>query len=73
MFGFLPPSSRQTFFTVSAAPRMIHWPVRRLPVNDTRSTAGLSTSGAPTFGPMPSTRFATPVGQTGLVEQPEQL
>ena len=62
MLGFLPPSSRATFFTVAAAAAMIRRPVARPPVNDTRSTRGSSESGAPAPGPAPSTRLPTPAG-----------
>ena len=37
-------------------------PVSRPPVKETRSTAGCSASGAPTSGPAPRTRLATPAG-----------
>ncbi len=47
MLGFLPPSSRATFFTVAAAAAMIRLPVASPPVNETRSTRGSSLSGAP--------------------------
>ena len=62
MFGFLPPSSRATFFTVSAAERMIALPVATPPVNETRSTSGLATRAAPTSAPEPRTRLTTPAG-----------
>ena len=62
MLGFLPPSSRATFFTVSAADVMIRLPVGTPPVNETMSTRGSSLSSAPARGPAPSTRFATPAG-----------
>ena len=39
MFGFLPPSSTATRFTVSADARMIAWPVARPPVKLTMSTS----------------------------------
>ena len=41
---------------------MIDLPPARLPVNDTRSTSGLSASACPTRLPGPSTRFTTPFG-----------
>ena len=41
---------------------MIRRPVSRPPVNETRSTPGSSDSGAPTSGPAPRTRLATPAG-----------
>ena len=62
MCGFLPPSSSATFFTVPAAAAITRLPVARPPVKETRSTSGLSVSAAPTSGPPPSTRLATPAG-----------
>ncbi len=41
---------------------MIRRPVSTPPVKETRSTPGSSDSGAPTSGPAPSTRLATPAG-----------
>ena len=73
MFGFLPPSSSATFFTVPDAAAMIRLPVARPPVNETRSTLGSSLSGAPALGPSPRTRFADPGGQPGLGEQLHQV
>ena len=62
MLGFLPPSSSAIFFTVPEAAAMIRLPVATPPVKETRSTRGSSLSGAPAFGPSPTTRFATPAG-----------
>ena len=62
MLGFLPPSSSATFLTVPAAAAMTLRPVASPPVNETRSTSGLSASGAPAPAPAPSTRLATPAG-----------
>ena len=62
MFGLLPPSSSATRFTLTEAAAMIDFPPARLPVNDTRSTSGLSASACPTRLPGPSTRFTTPFG-----------
>ena len=73
MFGFLPPSSSAIFFTVPDAAAMIRLPVARPPVKETRSTLGSSLSGAPAFGPSPTTRFATPAGTPGLGEQLHQV
>ncbi len=70
MLGFLPPSSRATFFTVSAADAMIRLPVASPPVNDTRSTRGSSLSRAPARGPAPSTRLATPAGTPASSSRP---
>ena len=63
MLGFLPPSSRATFFTVAAAVAMIARPVSSPPVNETRSTRGSEESGAPALAPAPSTRLPTPAGR----------
>ena len=62
MLGFLPPSSRATFFTVAAAAAITPRPVCTPPVNETRSTRGSVASGAPASGPAPSTRLPTPAG-----------
>ena len=62
MFGFLPPSSSDTRFTVSAADRMIALPVAAPPVKETRSTPGCATSGEPTLRPSPSTMLTAPSG-----------
>ena len=62
MFGFLPPSSRATFFTVGAAAAMIVRPVSTPPVKETRSTSGALVIAAPTVAPGPRTRLATPSG-----------
>ena len=63
MLGFLPPSSSATFFTVPDAVAMIRLPVPSPPVKETRSTRGSSLSGAPAFGPSPTTRLPTPAGR----------
>ena len=70
MLGFLPPSSRATFFTVAAAEAMIRLPVARPPVKETRSTRGvLAEQAHPRAAPAPSTRLATPAGTPASVEQ----
>ncbi|CAM5681879.1 hypothetical protein SBADM41S_05403 [Streptomyces badius] len=60
--GFLPPSSRATFFTVGAAAWATFVPLARPPVKETRSTSGCSESRAPTGSPAPVTRLAAPSG-----------
>lgn len=60
--GFLPPSSRATFFTLSAAALATFVPLTRPPVNETRSTWGCSASRAPTVCPGPVTMLAAPSG-----------
>lgn len=61
--GFLPPSSRATFLTVTAAAWATLVPLTRPPVKETRSTSGCSASRAPTVWPGPVTMLATPVGR----------
>ena len=62
MFGDLPPSSSDTFLTVSAAALSTRMPARVEPVNDTMSMPGCADNDAPTVGPSPSTRLNTPGG-----------
>jgi len=62
MFGDLPPSSREIFFSVPAAPFMISRPTSALPVNAILSTSSCSTRAAP-VSPMPVTMFTTPGGR----------
>ena len=66
-FGFLPPSSRATRFTVSAACLAIILPVTRPPVKETISTSGWVDSGLPAVAPAPVMRFATPAGTPASV------
>ncbi len=61
--GFLPPSSRATFFTVTAAAWATFVPLMRPPVKETRSTSGCSARRAPTVWPGPVTMLATPAGR----------
>ena len=63
MFGDLPPSSSEIFFSVSAAPRMIVLPTSALPVNAILSTSGCSTIAAPAVSPSPVTMLTTPGGR----------
>jgi hypothetical protein len=62
MLGDLPPSSRETFLIVSAAPFMISAPVAVSPVKATFPTPGWAASAAPTVLPGPVTMFRTPGG-----------
>ena len=62
MFGDLPPSSSDTFLTVSAAALSTRMPARVEPVKETMSMPGCEDSAAPTVGPSPSTRLKTPGG-----------
>src|SRR5699024_5879266 len=58
----LPPSSRDTFFTVSAASAMIFLPVAVDPVNETRSTRGSVVSLPATRSERGVTTLTTPGG-----------
>ncbi len=60
----LPPSSRNTFFTVSEAARITDRPVGVDPVNDTRSTRGSVASRAPRAWSLEVTMFTTPGGMS---------
>ena len=61
--AFLPPSSKLTAFTPSAAARMIALPVADSPVNVIASTPGWRVRCSPAEpGPKPCTRLNTPSG-----------
>ena len=62
MFGLLPPSSSETFFTLPEASRMISWPVVVSPVKATLPTPGWAASAAPAEPPGPVTTLRTPGG-----------
>src|SRR5687768_3656311 len=62
MFGFLPPSSRDSFLNIGAAVLAISSPVFVPPVNDIALTSRCATIDAPTFGPVPWTILSTPGG-----------
>ena len=62
MLGDLPPSSRETRLSWSAALRMMSLPTSALPVKAILRTFGCATSGAPAPGPSPVTMFTTPGG-----------
>ena len=72
MFGDLPPSSSEIFFSVSAAARMIVLPTSALPVNAILSTSACSTIAAP-VSPSPVTMLTTPGRQAGVGEAGRQL
>src|ERR1035437_3030893 len=59
MFGDLPPSSSEIFFSVAAAARMMILPTSTLPVNAILSTSGCSTIAAPAVSPRPVTMLRT--------------
>src|SRR5579884_1655146 len=62
--GALPPSSRWTRFSVSAAVRAMILPVSTSPVSETMPIAGCSTIRCPTGTPSPVTTCRTPGGMT---------
>ncbi len=63
MAAFLPPSSKDSAFTESAALFMMAEPVADSPVNAIAFTSGCATSAAPAeSGPKPCTRLNTPAG-----------
>src|SRR5260370_36694763 len=63
MFGDLPPSSSEIFFSVSAALRMIVLPTSTLPGNAILSTSGGATIEAPVASPAPLAMLTTPGGR----------
>ncbi len=69
MCGFLPPSSTATLVTCSAATLAMVRPVASPPVNEMKSTSGVSVSAAPSVAPLPCTRFTTDGRNAGLFEQ----
>ena len=70
--GALPPSSRWTFFTVSAAARMMCLPVAVPPVSETMSTPGCAASAAPVLRPPPVTTLRTPGGRMSCGDLAQQ-
>ena len=62
MWGFFPPSSTATLVTCLAAVSEITMPVCSPPVNEMKSTSGLSVSAEPRAAPEPCTRLTTPAG-----------
>jgi hypothetical protein len=62
--GALPPSSRCTRFSVSAAFFAISRPVELSPVSETIPTSGCLTIASPTGSPSPVTTLKTPGGKT---------
>src|SRR5712671_6854741 len=63
MLGDLPPSSRVTRFTVSAACFTMILPTAALPVKAILLTSGCWTSGAPQLSPKPVMMLTTPGGR----------
>ena len=62
--GALPPSSRCTRLSESAAALAIHLPVSGEPVSDTMSMSGCVTSDEPAGWPWPVITLSTPFGST---------
>src|SRR5437879_9018544 len=62
MFGFLPPSSSETFLNNGAHVSATLRPVTVPPVNETVLIFGCAVIAAPTFGPVPWTTLSTPFG-----------
>src|SRR5437773_8030373 len=62
MFGFLPPSSRETFLNSGAHVSATFFPVTVPPVNEIVLILGCAVIAAPTFGPVPWITFRTPFG-----------
>ena len=60
--AFLPPSSRWTCLSSSAAALVTATPVSREPVNVITGTSGWRTSASPASSPNPWTTLTTPVG-----------
>ena len=66
--GFLPPSSEDTFFSVSAAARSIALPTIVEPVKLTMSTSSCVVMTEPTGSPNPWTIFTTPDGRPASIK-----
>jgi hypothetical protein len=64
MAALLPPSSRNTFFTVVAPHSMTRRPVAVEPVKVTMSTRGSRTNASPTSGSEEATMLSTPGGRS---------
>src|SRR5881394_417877 len=63
MFGFLPPSSSETFLNRGAHASATLQPVTVPPVNEMVLIFGCAVIAAPTFGPVPCTTLRTPFGK----------
>src|SRR5205814_7594353 len=62
MFGFLPPSSSDTFLNNGAQASATLRPVTVPPVNEIVPIFGFAVIAAPTLGPVPCTTLSTPFG-----------
>src|SRR5438132_1430077 len=63
MFGFLPPSSSETFLNNGAHASATLRPVTVPPVNEMVLIFGWAVIAEPTFGPVPWTTLSTPFGR----------
>ena len=62
-FGFLPPSSSESFLNFGATTAAIEAPVAVPPVNETALTSECPVNAGPTLGPKPCTMLSTPGGR----------
>ena len=70
MFGLLPPSSRPTFFTLSAPLRMMCLPTSTEPVKATMSTCGVAGEVVADLAAGAGDDLEDALGQTDLLEDP---
>src|SRR5437879_10473170 len=63
MFGFLPPSSSETFLNNGEHASATSLPVTVPPVNEIVLIFGCAVIAVPTFGPVPCTTLSTPLGK----------
>src|SRR5437762_14387203 len=63
MFGFLPPSSSETFLKSGTHACATLLPVAVPPVKEMVLIFGCAVIAAPTFGPVPCTTLSTPFGR----------
>src|SRR5713101_7398620 len=68
MFGFLPPSSSETFLNNGAHASATFFPVTVPPVNEIVLIFGCAVMAAPTFGPAPCTTLRTPLGRPASLQ-----
>src|SRR5213596_326057 len=68
IFGFLPPSSSETFLNNGAHASATLRPVTVPPVNEMVLIFGWAVIAAPTFGPVPWTTLSTPLGSPALTQ-----
>src|SRR5438270_11158395 len=68
MFGFLPPSSSDTFLNNGAHASATLRPVTVPPVNEIVLIFGCAVISAPTFGPVPCTMLSTPFGNPASLQ-----